>query len=90
MFSSVLAAGFTALLVLTGSAQSAEGVSQTSLDLEPAINGAVSASGLFPNQPIAGPSPVVSMSSCQTGKAVNRGALSERMGSLSLARMWNL
>ncbi len=50
MFKSVLLTGIVAAFLLSGVARSAETAGATSLDLEPAINGAVSATGLFPSQ----------------------------------------
>jgi hypothetical protein len=50
MFKAVLLAGIASLPVLSPPVKSAEPMGGTSLDLEPAINGAVSATGLFPSQ----------------------------------------
>jgi hypothetical protein len=52
MLTSFLMTGFAGLLMLTGPATSAELPAEAKLDLEPAINGAVSANGLFPTQPM--------------------------------------
>ena len=50
MFKSVLLTGIVGAFLLSGVARSADTAGATSLDLEPAINGAVSATGLFPSQ----------------------------------------
>lgn len=50
MFKSTLVAGLAGLLLLSGPVDSAQPRGEASLDLEPAINGAVSANGLFPQQ----------------------------------------
>lgn len=50
MFKSTLVAGLAGLLLLSGPVDSAEAFGEANLDLEPAINGAVSANGLFPQQ----------------------------------------
>ena len=47
MFKSILVTGIAGLLLLSDPVQPAQ---PTSLDLEPAIDGAVSANGLFPTQ----------------------------------------
>jgi hypothetical protein len=50
MFKSILVAGIASLFLMSAPVKSAEPVGGTNLDLEPAINGAVSAIGLFPSQ----------------------------------------
>lgn len=50
MFRAVIVAVVAGLLLMSAPVNSAEPVGGTSLDLEPAINGAVSATGLFPSQ----------------------------------------
>jgi hypothetical protein len=50
MFKSILVTGIAGLFLLSGPAQPAQPTDGASLDLEPAINGAVSANGLFPSQ----------------------------------------
>jgi hypothetical protein len=50
MLRAALVAGIAGLLLMSAPLKSANPVAGTSLDLEPAINGAVSATGLFPSQ----------------------------------------
>ncbi len=50
MFKSVLLTGIVGAFLFSGAARSADTAGAASLDLEPAINGAVSATGLFPSQ----------------------------------------
>jgi hypothetical protein len=50
MFNPLLVTGLATVLMMSGPAHSDQAVGAASLGLEPAINGAVSASGLFPTQ----------------------------------------
>jgi hypothetical protein len=50
MFSSILFAGLSGLALLSSSAMSADASATGCVDLEPAINGSVSADGRFPTQ----------------------------------------
>jgi hypothetical protein len=50
MFKAILATGTAVLFLLSGLVEPVEASDPAGLDLEPAINGAVSANGLFPSQ----------------------------------------
>lgn len=50
MFKAILVAGIAGLHLMSAPVASAEPVGGTSLELEPALNGAVSETGLFPSQ----------------------------------------
>jgi hypothetical protein len=50
MLKPILATGIAGLLLLSGPGESSDRMGAASLALEPAVNGAVSADGLFPSQ----------------------------------------